>query len=177
LKFSIRSVPNDKYVNFELSGSEGPKTGNVWAQFHEDHSVSLGTFVTIAIVAAFVLAAVAWVCQVYQYPRFYSIAETDFRAFHDSHCLIVGLIVGLPLLAAPIASGYVAVISREPIAWVAFALGLVGHGITFLHSAGCHAALNSAWNREVIDQLLASNLWRSIAWSLQAVLSLWLLRR
>ena len=139
--------------------------------------MNLGTFVTIAIVASVVLAVVAWVCQLYQYPRFYTIAGPDFRAFHDFHCLVVGLIVGLPLLAAPIASGYAAIIARDPVAWLALVLGLVGHGITFFHSAGCHAALSAAWNRDVIDQLLGSNLWRSIAWSLQAVLSFWLLRR
>jgi len=139
--------------------------------------MNLGTVVIIAIVAAILLAAVAWVCQVYQYPRFYTVPSADFKAFHDSHCLVVGLIVGIPLLAAPIASGYAAVITRDPIAWAALLLGLVGHGITFLHSAGCHASLSGAWSREVIDQLLASNLWRSIAWSLQAVLSFWLLRR
>lgn len=125
-------------------------------------------------VSALILAGAAAYCQLVQYPRFRTIPVDRFGRFHEIHCAIIGLIVGIPILLEPVLAALLVLSAPSFASGAGLILCLAGHGLTFRYSAPAHAALSRAYSDAMVDQLLRTNWMRAWAWAGHAALGLFM---
>lgn len=127
------------------------------------------------------LTGLIWLVQLVHYPLFARIAAADFVAYEREHCRRIGPLV-LPLMLAELALAL-----RLPFAThdatdriLAFAgIGLLAvvWASTFFVQVPCHQRLEQQYDAATIARLVATNGWRTAAWTVRAVLAVWLLWR
>lgn len=127
------------------------------------------------------LTGLIWLVQLVHYPLFARIAAADFVVYEREHCRRIGPLV-LPLMLAELALAL----------WLPFAahdatdrmLAFAGLGLmavvwasTFFVQVPCHQRLEQQHDAATIARLVATNGWRTAAWTGRAVLAVWLLWR
>lgn len=124
------------------------------------------------IVLCALLTGLIWTIQVVHYPSFLGVGELQFATWHQQHMNSITFLVGpLMLLEAMAALGFLSFTSHfQPGFLVFLASGLVlfifAH--TFIIAAPLHGVLvKTGYDEALIKKLVATNWWRTIAWTLR----------
>lgn len=127
------------------------------------------------------MTGLIWLVQLVHYPLFARIGAADFVAYEREHCRRIGPLV-LPLMLAEL---FLAL-------WLPFAAGdatdrtlaLAGLGLlavvwasTFFVQVPCHQRLERQHDAATIARLVATNGWRTAAWTGRAAVAVMLLSR
>jgi hypothetical protein len=125
------------------------------------------------------MTAIGWYVQMVHYPTFRLIAKSDWAIFHKNHSTFTGMIVLLPMLIEGTVSVMLirAIPQEKALTISSAAAGLFAIGWTFAVSSVIHGQLSSAPNPDLINKLIATNLPRTIAWSVHMILSIVILWR
>lgn len=130
--------------------------------------------------ATLYMTGLIWFVQVVHYPLFLTVGADAFRQYSENHQRRTTLAVApAMLLEVGTAIGLVALLPAGPArvaAWVGLGLlGAIWLSTAFIQ-VPLHRRLLSGYHRHTIEQLVHSNWFRTFAWTLRAVLALWLLR-
>lgn len=137
---------------------------------------------TVALIAnaaaAWFLTGLIWIVQVVHYPLFASVGREGFASYESAHARLITLVVGPAMLlelAAALALAFVRPATAP--AWAAWTgLGLVAAIwlSTFLVQVPLHGTLSGGFDAEAHARLVATNWFRTAAWTLRALLAAWL---
>lgn len=127
------------------------------------------------------LTGLIWLVHLVHYPLFARIAAADFVAYEREHCRRIGPLV-LPLMLAellltlwlPFAAGDA--VDRS-LAFTGLGLLAVVWASTFFVQVPCHQRLEQQHDAATIARLVASNGWRTAAWTGRAAVAVLLLWR
>lgn len=128
---------------------------------------------TVHLAVTWFIVGLIWVIQLIVYPQFLRVGAADFRAYHFSHCLRIGLmIVPLVLLEA----GSAAWLLYEGLRSMPFLISLgmiplIGLSTAFWQ-APMHTKLMQGKHDDVIRRLILTNWLRTLAWTARGVLLL-----
>ncbi|MDF7823291.1 hypothetical protein P4B35_04650 [Pontiellaceae bacterium B12227] len=128
---------------------------------------------TIGLSVDAALATLIWLVQLIIYPAFGQIRTDRFCDWHHGYMNAISIVV-MPLMLAQAALTMYGLISA--FSWFgASAAGcmLVAWGVTFTLSVPCHRALQKSGNTpELVKRIVATNWFRTIAWSAVLLLHL-----
>ncbi len=128
--------------------------------------------------AAWFLTGLIWIVQVVHYPLFASVGRDGFPAYESAHARLITLVVGPAMLLELAAAAALAFLRPAAVpAWAAWAgLGLVAAIwiSTFVVQVPLHAVLAGGFEPEAHARLVATNWFRTAAWSARALLAAWL---
>ncbi len=118
------------------------------------------------------MAAISWVMQILHYPAFLRVRPEDWVAFHEFHCLRVGLLVvpGMALQTLGTAAAWVD--GPQLFALVHSLLWLLSVGWTAAVTGPYHARIAQEPNPALIEKMIRSGWVRTFAWTGQALLAL-----
>lgn len=134
----------------------------------------------LAVTAA--LAGLIWTIQLIVYPGFASIEPTAFPAWHAGYSSTITLLVG-PLMLAELALAGWLLLDRNlgvpwPLALGGLLLVVLAWTITVVVESPLHARLGAGLDLALVDQVVAWNWPRTLAWTIRTALAaamLWLL--
>ena len=128
-----------------------------------------------------ILVGLIWTVQVVQYPLFSRVGMDAFPHFHTAHSRQITWVVA-PLMIAELVTGLCLLVERPAqmaVVWVW--LGLLLIAAIWLSTAflqiPMHQVLGEGFDPEAHRFLVRSNWLRTIAWTLRALLVLWLAAR
>lgn len=137
---------------------------------------------TIALLAnaaaAWFLTGLIWIVQVVHYPLFASVGRDGFATYESAHARLITLVVG-PAMLAEAAAALALAFARPPAvpAWAAWT-GLVLLAAiwlsTFLVQVPLHGTLAGGFDADAHARLVATNWFRTAAWTARALLAAWL---
>ena len=115
-----------------------------------------------------------WVIQVVHYPSFLHIDEARYEAFQKFHMKGITMIV-LPSMAVELVSSGVLLLYWDQLpSLLVYIASVVLLGLIWLHTAflasPIHVQLSKVYLLENIQKLIRINWWRTIIWSVRAVL-------
>ncbi|MDZ7807716.1 MAG: hypothetical protein U5K71_11460 [Gracilimonas sp.] len=126
--------------------------------------------------ASFFMTGLIWIIQLVHYPSFHYLGSENFKAFQLHHVNSIDKIV-IPVMVAELATSF-------GLAWTDgfLSLNAVGFYIviliwisTGLFSVPAHTKLESAKDDNAIRNLVSTNWFRTILWSLKSGLNFYLL--
>lgn len=130
------------------------------------------------VAAVLFMAGFIWTMQLVHYPLFDRVGADAFPAYEAAHNRLFFLVAG-PGVIATLVSGVLLLFARPagvPL-WAAI-LGLALFAViavsTALLQAPQHAALSGGFDRGAYEFLLRTNWIRTAAWSVYALLGLWM---
>ena len=122
--------------------------------------------------ATWFMAGVIWLVQLVQYPGFNLVGRDGFVAFHAAHSTRITYVVGPAMLVELVTS---LILAYQPAhqAWLLRAGCLCAIAtwiITAVLSVPAHNRLALGFDEAALTQLMASNILRTVVWSLHALL-------
>jgi hypothetical protein len=141
-----------------------------------------GNLPTIALIAnaatAWFLTGLIWIVQVVHYPLFASVGRDGFASYESAHARLITLVVG-PAMLLELAAAVVLAFARPAsvpawAAWTGLALVAAIWVSTFLVQVPLHGTLAGGFDAEAHARLVATNWFRTAAWTARAVLAGWL---
>lgn len=124
----------------------------------------------IHAVITWVLVGLIWTIQRVHYPLFKNVGCHEFIAYHERHMALITWVVG-PLMLAEVGSAGLLLYFGER-SWL-FALSLGALGLvwasTALSQIPLHQKLTSGYQPATIDQLVRTNWWRTLAWTVRGL--------
>lgn len=129
--------------------------------------------------SSFFLCGLIWTVQIVHYPYFIYTDETKFSNAMTFHKKRVSYIVIPVMFTELLTSFWLVFNSAEQIVFHAAGLVVVLliWLITFLLQVPLHSSLTSQYNSVTIQQLVRSNWWRTLLWSLKSVIGVLLLTK
>jgi hypothetical protein len=129
--------------------------------------------------ATWLMVGLIWTIQVVHYPLFRNVAPVDFPEYHRGHSRRMVLLLAVPAILE-IGTATALVWERPDSLGLAPTLlaGSLLAGIwimTALLQAPLHQRLAAGYDPALIDKLVASNWWRTAAWSGRGLLAIWML--
>jgi hypothetical protein len=117
------------------------------------------------------IVGLIWVIQIIVYPQFRRVGAAEFRVYHFSHCLRIGLmIVPLVLLEAGTAAWlFYQGLRSTPFVISLGMIPLIGLS-TAIWQAPQHTRLTQGRDDAVIHRLILTNWVRTLAWTARGVL-------
>jgi|YNPBryulayer2012_1023412.scaffolds.fasta_scaffold08488_2 hypothetical protein len=126
--------------------------------------------------AALYMTGVIWLIQQVHYPLFRQVGTATFTEYHHQHVAAIFPVVALPMLVEAMCAVWLAFQPPQGVArgllWGGLACVGLAFGVTGLVSVPCHDRLAAGFNERTLQTLVATNWWRTIAWTLHGVLSL-----
>ncbi|MEM6805102.1 MAG: hypothetical protein AAF696_27145 [Bacteroidota bacterium] len=132
------------------------------------------------ILATLMMCGIIWIIQCLHYPLFAYVGESAFQQYEILHRNWISPIVG-PLMLFELGTAIFLVLQRPQgvsvgLLWLGLALvGIIWLSTWFLQ-VPLHNAITHSYDAEAIAKLVKSNWIRTIAWSLRAILLLYILR-
>jgi hypothetical protein len=130
--------------------------------------------------ATLFMTGLIWFVQVVHYPLFHGVGGDAFRHYSADHQRRTSLVVGpVMLLEVGTAIGLVIALPPGPqriAAWLGLGLLAAIWLSTAAVQVPLHKRLLGGYDRRTITQLVHSNWFRTVGWTLRAMLALWLLR-
>lgn len=131
--------------------------------------------------ATLAMFGVILVIQIVHYPLFSRVGAENFRAYEAAHTALITLVVFPLMLAELITALLLALQPPRSVPSLAAWIGLALVGVTWLSTAfiqvPLHGRLSAGFDASAHQALVATNWLRTIAWSLRAVLVLWMVWR
>ncbi len=128
------------------------------------------------VAATLFMTGLIWFVQVVHYPLAGQVGEAAFPAYQAAHMRLTGFVVGPPMIAELLATGWLLVARPDAVpawaAWLGAALLAVVWGSTALLQVPAHSALLSGLDAAQVDRLVAGNWVRTVAWTARAGLAL-----
>lgn len=138
------------------------------------HAVILANFA-----ANLFMLGLIWFVQVVHYPLFASTGRADFARYESRHASLTTLVVAPPMFVELFATLALAAMAQGKLpTWALFssaALVAMIWGSTAFLQVPCHNALQAGFDESTHRFLVNSNWIRTIAWTLKAGLSSYLL--
>lgn len=122
------------------------------------------------------MTGLIWFVQVVHYPLFFYAANGDFQRFADQHQRRTGWVVG-PLMVVEAATASLLLLSplAGTTAWIGW-LVLVSIWLsTALVQVPLHRRLSVGFDARTARRLVTTNWWRTVAWTVRALIALQLL--
>lgn len=128
------------------------------------------SLLTIHQAITWMIIGLIWVIQIIVYPQFLRVGAAEFRVYHFSHCLRIGLMIG-PMFFTEI--GTAAWLFYEGLRSTPFLISLVMFPIiclsTAIWQAPMHTRLANGRDDAVIRRLVLTNWVRTLAWSARGI--------
>ena len=118
--------------------------------------------------ATWALVGLIWTVQLVHYPLFAQVGTDAFRTYHARHLWRITLVVA-PLMAVELLTAGVLVLrgAREPWLLVSFVPLAFNWLSTWRIQIPLHDRLATGFDADVHRRLVATNWWRTAAWSLR----------
>lgn len=132
----------------------------------------------ITLIIAFLFTAfntgLIWTIQLVHYPGFLHLGKSSHHAYHDFHMKAITPLVGTSMLVELASSAallfFASRINSSMLLW----LSLILLGGIWLHTAlvavPLHGKLSTNFDLATAHQLVSTNWWRTLFWSLRAVI-------
>ena len=135
---------------------------------------SVTTLLAIHAAATWALLGLIWTVQVVHYPLFAQVGADAFRDYHARHMLRITFLVA-PLMLVEVATAVLLLIrcAREPWLLASLAPLLLIWASTWRMQVPLHESLSNGFDVAVHRKLVASNWWRTGAWSVRGGCLLW----
>lgn len=121
------------------------------------------------VVAIAVLVGVIWTVQLVHYPMLAAIERERFASAHAQHSSSITAVVALPWVLEGVTTLWFLVAPLpgvpRPLAILGALLALIPVTVTLLASVPAHARLAMGFHADVHRQLVATNWWRTLAWT------------
>lgn len=120
--------------------------------------------------ATWALVGLIWTIQLVHYPLFARVGRETFEAFHKRHTSRITLVVAPLMFGELITAGWLVIGgNRDP--WLLASLvPLAGSWLsTWLVQVPLHQKLEAGFDAKVHQRLVATNWWRTTAWSLRGI--------
>ncbi|MCG8458284.1 MAG: hypothetical protein MI919_18560, partial [Holophagales bacterium] len=133
----------------------------------------MSTTLLVHTAATLYMCGLIWFVQVVHYPLFPFARGDGFRAFAAEHQRRTGWVVGPPMLAE--AASTVLLVAAAPasvLAWAGAALLASIWLSTALAQVPCHRRLAEGFDAATVRRLVASNAWRTLAWTARGGIAL-----
>ncbi|MGF1668926.1 MAG: hypothetical protein ACFCU6_00655 [Balneolaceae bacterium] len=129
------------------------------------------------ISVSFILTGIIWVIQIVHYPSFHYTGEKNFSVYHQFHTQRISLLVVPLMLIELITSVVLTLFEKLPalLTYSSLACVLLIWTVTFLLQVPVHNKLSAGYNKQQVNKLVAGNWFRTILWSLKAILGIMLL--
>jgi hypothetical protein len=126
--------------------------------------------------ATWAMVGLIWTVQVVHYPLFAQIGQTAFESYHRRHTTQITWVVA-PLMLTELCTA----------AWLVFLgerdqrllVSLLPLGFNWLSTwrvqIPLHAQLSRGFDAQACARLVATNWWRTIAWTLRGICLLWII--
>jgi len=132
------------------------------------------TLLVVHAAATWFMAGLIWVIQVVHYPLFRAVGEDAFLEYEREHTRRMGAVLAVPAISEIVTAAALVFFRPDDVPlWLVVAAGAVLAGIwimTGLVQAPLHGRLSARYDMELVDRLVSSNWWRTIAWSVRGVL-------
>ena len=120
-----------------------------------------------------------WAVQVIVYPQFRSVSSAEFASYAADHSIRITMALALLGPAEILFAGWLfldtpAGLSRS-VVFVSGALLAAGWVSTALFFAPLHGKFQGPYDRDLINQLITTNWFRTVIWSARATLAGWFL--
>ena len=137
------------------------------------------TLLLLQAAATLMLTGLIWTVQLLHYPLMDGVGGEAFAPYHARHTRRMTWIVALLMPAELLASAWIvfALPARisPALAWAGLALVLVVWAATAALSVPAHARLAQGFDARAHRRLVHTNWIRTVAWSLRAVIALWMI--
>lgn len=124
------------------------------------------------------MAGVIWFVQVVHYPLMARVGRDRFTAYSEAHSRLTSYVVGPPMLVEAATAGWLLVARPASVPLWSVVLGAVlVAGIwlsTALLQVPRHTAFGRGFDRREHRALVATNWLRTAAWTIRALLVLWM---
>jgi phosphatidylserine synthase len=136
-----------------------------------------GTLWGIQLFCTFALTGLIWVIQLVHYPSFAMVEKKQFKNFHQFHSRQISRLV-IPLMVGELFSAALLLAANSSLIWwINLVLALAPWIFTFALSVPAHQILAEGYDAASITRLVNTNWWRTITWSLKAILLLLILQQ
>ena len=122
------------------------------------------------LVIAAAMTGIIWQVQLLTYPQFFNVSSESFPAYHQSHTLRMGIIVGPPMVVELLLALLTAWQLRSGVSIVALGLVIALWVTTALIHVPLHNHLARGYDRPAIRKLITTNWLRTIFWSARTIL-------
>ena len=129
----------------------------------------------VHLAAVWFCVGLVWVVQVLVYPGFRGIDRTRWREQHDRHTRLMGWTVSAPWAVQGVTTAVLLVRRPDGVPfWLAALAGVCGAAtvaVTVGVSVPCHQRLSAGYDAAVLDRLVRTNWYRTVAWSAGGVVA------
>lgn len=129
----------------------------------------------VHLAAVWFCVGLVWVVQVLVYPGFRGIDRARWREQHDRHTRLMGWTVSGPWAAQGVTTAVLLVWRPTGVPFwlpaVAAVFGAATVAVTVGVSVPCHRRLSAGYDDAVLDRLVRTNWYRTVAWSAGGVVA------
>jgi hypothetical protein len=129
----------------------------------------------VHLAAVWFCAGLVWTVQVLVYPGFRGIDRSRWHAWHDRHTRLMTTTVVAPWAVQGVTCAVLLVWRPDGVPfWLAVLAGVCGAAtvaVTVGVSVPCHRRLAEAYDDAVVDRLVATNWYRTAAWTAGGVVA------
>ncbi|MDZ8117643.1 hypothetical protein [Pontiella agarivorans] len=119
------------------------------------------------------MVVLIWLVQRIIYPSFYHIDADQFTAWHARYTRRISVVVIPLMMTQAVTTAFLLAQNPDPRLWMETVGLIAAWTVTFSLSVPCHKKLQeSGKNEEVIHRLIATNWFRTAAWTLVLLLGL-----
>ena len=128
----------------------------------------MNTLLLLHVAATWALVGLMWTVQLVLYPLFAQVDTASFQAYHARHLLRITLAIG-PLLAVEFLTLAALLLAGVRNPWLLASLVPLAFSYfsTWTVQVPLHTRLATGFDAEVLRRLIASNRWRTAAWTLR----------
>lgn len=127
------------------------------------------------------LVGLIWTIQIVHYPSFDLVEPTRYSEFQQKHSEMMGWLISVPWLVEGICVLAIFLLAPDRTTRVIATLGgileLVIIAVTITKSVPAHEALSNGFVQQAHEDLVSTNWWRTIGWTLRGGLALVLIFR
>ena len=130
----------------------------------------MNTLLLLHTATTWALVGLMWTVQFVLYPLFGQVDVACFQSYHARHLLRITLTIG-PLLAVELLTLAALLLAGSRNAWLLASLVplVFAYFSTWAVQVPLHQRLAMGFDAEVLRRLIASNRWRTAAWTLRGV--------
>jgi hypothetical protein len=127
---------------------------------------AMNTWLVIHAASTWCLVGLIWLIQVVHYPLLKNVGHASFVTYHERHMALITWVVGPLMLAEVGSAGWLLLLGER--SWLfgisLGALALIWISTVFVQIP-LHQKLTRGYDAAVIDQLVSTNGWRTLAWT------------